>query len=203
MVGRALVGALLSAIFVPAHASLGACGVVATAVDRERTYSTVVDAVESMRRMYLDESIRSDREFVGAIVEREGSYRTSVGRGCANRDVVRFSVSLEADMRLVAFWHTHGAPANLRELFSPEDVDLVKSTQRDFYLITPHGQLRVLRVDDVARGVTVIRSNGPGLDAPIGSARGDAVSKPRAIDARIARQRAVLPTDSRGDAPVG
>ena len=203
MVGRALVGALLSAIVLPIQASLGACGVVATTVDRDREYSTVVDAVESMRRMYLDESIRSDREFVGAIVERAGSYRTSVGRACAGRDVVRFSVSLEADFRLVAFWHTHGAPTSLRELFSPEDVDLVKSTQRDFYLITPRGQLRVLRVEDVARGITTLRSNRPGVDAPIGSARGDPVSKRRAIDERIARQRTVLPTDSRGDAPVG
>ena len=62
MVGPVLVGALLLALVQPAHA---ACGVVATAFDGERAYPTVVDAVVSMRRAVLDESVRSDREFVG------------------------------------------------------------------------------------------------------------------------------------------
>jgi hypothetical protein len=202
MVGRALVGVLLSAIFLPVRASPGACGVIATDVDETRVYPSVVDAVESMQRLFLDESIRLDREYVGAIVERDGGYRASIGRGCANRDAVTFAVVIPAGARVAAFWHTHGAPSNVRELFSPEDVSVVRATQCDFYLITPRGEVRVLRVDDVARGVTMVRSR-IGTGTPMGSARGIRVPPSPRPDERVVHNRAPLPSESRGAVPIG
>jgi len=202
MVSRVLVGALLSALFLPAHASRASCGLVPTSIDADRAYPTVVDAVFSMQRRFLDESIRSDREFVGAILEVNGAYRASVGRGCVNQDTVTFAISVPPGARLAALWHTHGAPAELRELFSPDDVDVVRSMQCDFYLITPRGDVRVLRVADVARGVSMVRGR-VGAGVPNGSARGDSVVPPRRGDARLARGRTPLPSDSRGEAPIG
>ncbi len=76
-----------------------------------------------------------------------GGYWTSVGSGCSGQNTVTFAVQVPAKMQLAAFWHTHGAAAPLRELFSPDDVDLVRSTGRDFYLITPRGEIRVLRAE--------------------------------------------------------
>jgi len=202
MVGRALIWALLSAIFLPAHASRGACGVVATTLDGERQYPTVVDAVASMQRTFLDESVRSDREFVGAIFEDGGVYRASVGRACVGQNTVTFAVSVPPGARLAALWHTHGAPADLRELFSPDDVDVVRSMHRDFYLITPRGELKVLRVADVAHGASIVRGRVD-VSVPEGSARGVSVAPTRRADTRIAHRRVVLPSNSRGDAPIG
>lgn len=197
MVGPVLVGALLLALVQPAHA---ACGVVATAFDGERAYPTVVDAVVSMRRAVLDESVRSDREFVGAVVEYDGAYRASVGHGCVNQDTVTFAVVVPPGARLAALWHTHGAPGGLRDLFSAEDVALVRSVQRDFYLITPRGQVRVLRVVDVARGATMVRDR-IGTGVRNGAARGVAVVAPLREES-IARVRSAAATPPR-DTPIG
>jgi hypothetical protein len=202
MVSRALVGVLLSAIFLPVQASLGGCGVVSTDLDQGHVYASVVEAVEAMQRTYLDDSIRFDREYVGAIVERDGAYRASIGRGCARRDAVTFAVDLPSGARIAAFWHTHGAPSNAREFFSPEDVGLVRANQCDFYLITPRGEVRVLRVDDVVRGVSLVHGRF-GSDTPMGSARGVRVPTATRTDVRIAHSRAPLPTDSRGAVPIG
>ena len=102
-------------------------------------------------REHLQRSLRSDREFVGAIVENgAGEYWTSVGSGCSGQDTVTFAVQIPTAARLAAFWHTHGAAAASRDLFSPDDVDLVRNTGREFYLITPRGEISVLRADDVA-----------------------------------------------------
>ena len=84
-------------------------------------------------------------------------------------------------MQLAAFWHTHGAPARLRELFSPDDVDLVRSTGRDFYLITPRGEIRVLRPSDVPR----IGAIGIGRATASRAAIGRAVKPNRAVVERV------------------
>ena len=202
MVGRALIGALLSAIFLPVQASRSGCGVVATTLDSDRAYPTVVAAVTSMQRAFLDESVHSDREFVGAIFEDGGAYRASVGRACVGQDTVTFAISVPPGAQLAALWHTHGAPADLREFFSADDVDVVRSIRRDFYLITPRGELRVLRAADVARGTSIVHGR-IGMSAPAGSARGVSVAPARRSDGRIAHRRVVLPSDSRGDAPIG
>ena len=141
-------------LFVPcvALASPRACGLVQTSVDRERAYANVVAAVDAMRREHLNRSVRSDREFVGAVVENaSGRYWASVGNGCFGQNTVTFAVQIPPNAQVAAFWHTHGAAAPSRDLFSPEDIDLVRNTGLDFYLITARGEIKVLRPSDVVR----------------------------------------------------
>ena len=192
--------ATLIAVPCSSFASQNTCGVVQTSVDRQRAYASVIAAVDAMRREHLERSVRSDREFVGAIVENgAGGYWTSVGSGCAGQNTVTFAVQVPAPARLAAFWHTHGAAAASRELFSPDDVDLVRMTGRDFYLITPRGDIRVLRPDDMAR----VGATGTRRVSASRATIGHAVEPNVATDACVAQQDSVLPSESRGDAPVG
>lgn len=197
---RSWLVAVLAALPTCTFASANTCGVVQTLVDRERAYASVVAAVDAMRRVHLERSVRSDREFVGAVVENgAGGYWTSAGSGCAGQDTVTFAVQLPLETRVAAFWHTHGAAAALRDLFSPDDVDLVRSTGRDFYLITPRGAIRVLRPGDVTRiGAIGVRRMPAG-----GAAIGHAVKPNVANGQRVAKQNEALPTVSRGEAPIG
>jgi hypothetical protein len=174
--------------------------VVQTSVDRERAYANVVAAVDAMRREHLQRSVRSDREFVGAVVENgSGGYWTSVGSGCSGQNTVTFAVRIPARAQVAAFWHTHGAAAASRDLFSPDDIDLVRDTGLDFYLITPRGEVRVLRPGDVAR----LGSMRVGRLRSIGAATGHAVRSRDASDERVTARSEGLPSGSRGDVPLG
>jgi hypothetical protein len=173
---------VLLAVSCSAFAVPDTCGPVQTFVDRQRAYPSVIAAVDAMRREHLDHSIRSDREFVGAVVEDgAGGYWTSVGKGCSGQNTVTFVVHVPATMQLAAFWHTHGSAAPLRELFSPDDVDLVRSTGRDFYLITPRGEIRVLRPNEVQR----MRVIGSGRATASRAAIGRAVKPNLAVIERV------------------
>lgn len=196
----AWLAAMLSCVAFPAGATPNGCGVVATAIDHKQTYPSVVAAVDAMRRQHLDRSVRSDREYVGAVVENlDGGFWASVGSGCSGQDTVTFTIDVPRGMAVAAFWHTHGAPALYRDLFSADDVDLVRSTGRDFYLITPRGDLRVLRPGDI-RGIDrVVRIKPAGRSF---GATGLSVALPRELRDK-AQHRGVLPSDSRGDPPVG
>ena len=204
MGGRSpLLAAMLSLAAFSAHASPGGCAVVRTALDQQRTFGSVVAAIDAMRLEHLDNSVRSDREFVGAVVaNHDGRFQTSVGSGCRGQDTVTFTVQVPAGMSVAAFWHTHGAPALFRDLFSPDDVDLVRVSGRDFYLITPRGELRVLRPSDIASIAPIVQKRlGP--VPPRGATFGHAVRLPRDADQRVTLRDDPLPTDSRGDSPLG
>lgn len=192
---------MLGWVAFPVGAMPNACGVVRTAIDLRLTYPSVVAAVDAMRREHLDRSVVSDREFVGAVVENpDGGFWTSVGSGCSGQDTVTFAVDVPRGVAVAAFWHTHGAPALYRDLFSADDVDLVRSTGRDFYLITPSGDLRVLRPGDIPGIERVVRKTPVGR--PFG-ATGLSVTRPRGLHAHMTQHRNVLPSESRGDSPVG
>ena len=201
---RSVLAALLCCASLGASASQDACSVVVrTTLDTQRAYDSVVAAVDAMRREHLDRSVRADREFVGAVVaDRDGAFLTTVGSACSGQDTVTFAVQVPSGMSVAAFWHTHGAPAMFRELFSPDDVDLVRSTGRDFYLITPRGELRVLRPSDIANLKPISRKRADPAP-PNGAAVGHAVTPPRGIEVRVTRTDVSLPTESRGDSPVG
>lgn len=172
----------LLAVSCSSFAAPNTCGAVKTLVDRQRAYSSVIAAVDAMRREHLDHSIRSDREFVGAVVEDgAGGYWASVGKGCSGQNTVTFVVQVPAKMQVAAFWHTHGSAGPSRELFSPDDVDLVRNSGRDFYLITPRGEIRVLRPNDVAR----VRLAGTGRATASRAAIGRAVKPNLAIVERV------------------
>ncbi len=198
-----LLATALSCVALQAVASPGSCSVVATAIDRQRSYANVVAAVDAMRQHYLDASIHSDREFVGAVVtNRSGGFWASVGFGCPGQDKVTFSVSIPVEMQVAAFWHTHGAPALFRDVFSPEDVDLVRSTGRDFYLITPRGQLKVLRPAELGAVHAIARGRfGPA--PPKGAALGRSIIVPVVERECVAGYQDALQTISRHDSHLG
>jgi hypothetical protein len=193
--------AMLCCIAFPAAATPNACGVVATAIDHKQTYPSVVAAVDAMRREHLERSVHSDREFVGAVVKNpDGGFFTSAGSGCSGQDTVTFTIDVPRGMAVAAFWHTHGASAPYRDLFSADDVDLVRFTGRDFYLITPRGDLKVLRPGDIAGIDRVIRTRSAGRSF---GATGLSVAPPRDVPEKPMQYRSVLPSESRGDPPVG
>lgn len=99
-----------------------------------------------VKDQFLDDSIWRDREYVGGIFQHaDGSFGFSYGRGHSGQDQVRFRVQVHAGTEIVGFWHTHGAHGPGRTLFSPVDAELVRQTGLPFYLITPAGEIRVLR----------------------------------------------------------
>ncbi len=204
--GSVPLAVILSCAAFSVSATPNTCGIVRTALDQQQKYPSVVAAVDAMRRRHLEVSVRADREFVGAVVaNRDGGFWASMGSGCVGQDTVTFSVAVPRGLEVAAFWHTHGAPALYRDLFSAHDVDLVRSTGRDFFLITPRGDLRVLRPTDVT-GIDRFVQQRLGPNRAFG-ATGMSVIPPRKIDQRIGRVfaecRAVLPSVSRGDPPVG
>jgi len=149
--GMLAVAAPLSANVNP-KSGVGACGVVKTTIQRERAFPTVIATVGAMALEHLAASLRTDREFVGAVLQDSGGrYWAAVGRGCKGQDTVTFAVGVPVGMRVAAFWHTHGSAGPLRDWFSPDDVELVETTGYDFYLITPGGELRVLSQADLKR----------------------------------------------------
>lgn len=103
------------------------------------------------------DSIASDVEYVGALYRADVGLRVNVGRGCPGEDGFTIRLPVPEGHTLIAFWHTHGAPGAHRALFSPEDFALVAAQRRPFYLITPAGELRVLRP-----GMTIRQGAGLG-----------------------------------------
>lgn len=99
---------------------------------------------------FLRSSTRHDVEYVGAVLQRaDGRYTFTQGTGRKGQDSVTFKIRHTRDVQIVGFWHTHGDAGFARDIFSPTDADLVRSMQLPFYLITPHGEIRVLRPEHV------------------------------------------------------
>jgi hypothetical protein len=108
-------------------------------------FGTMRDAVRAAGEQYLEHSRHTDREYVGGVLrDRHGRYRYTVGHAAAGTDTVRFRVGVVTGHELVGFWHTHGRQGSARELFSAEDVALVKGQGLPLYLITPNGHIRKL-----------------------------------------------------------
>jgi hypothetical protein len=171
-----------------------------TSVDRQRAYASVVSRRSTPCAVNTSTARFDPIEFVGAVVENGADgYWTSVGSGCSGqdtRDVRGEDSSAHAARRVLAY---AGAAAASRDLFSPDDVDLSRSTGRDFYLITPRGEIRVLRPSDVGRIGAIGVGRVPASRATIGHA----VKPNIAVDVRMTKRIDVLPSESRGDAPIG
>lgn len=122
---------------------------------------SVETGLDRVKEQFLDVSIRQDMEFVGAVLRHpDGSFEFTQGRGRPGQDQVSFRIRRPLDAELVGFWHTHGAHGPTRAIFSPTDAELVKRTGLPFFLITPEGEIRVLRPEHVAE--TNARSRLPG-----------------------------------------
>ncbi|MEQ8859171.1 MAG: DUF4329 domain-containing protein [Pseudomonadales bacterium] len=91
------------------------------------------------------DSVQNDVEYAGALYRVDDAYRINLGRGCPGEDTFTIRLPVPRGHSLIAFWHTHGTDGAMRSWFSPEDFELVAAHRRPFYLITPDGELRVLR----------------------------------------------------------
>ena len=140
------------------------CRLVKTSLTNDR-FASIAAAVATTASATLAASVREDREWVGGVLrDATGAYRISAGRACAGQATFTFSVPFGARLEVVAFWHTHGADGLARDWFSRDDASLVARTGKDFYLVTPRGELKVLTPRDVAAW----RAESPGtrlLDA--------------------------------------
>lgn len=105
------------------------------------------EAITSMSQLFLAESIRDNTEHMGAILETEdGRILVTHGKAEPGQDRVEFSIRRPKASRIIALWHTHGAPGRATERFSVADSETVRETGLPFYLISPRGRISVLEV---------------------------------------------------------
>lgn len=127
-----------------------------------------------VKDQFLDASIREDAEYVGAVLrDPAGSITFTQGNGEPGQDRVTFRIQRPSDTELVGLWHTHGAHGPTRAVFSPTDAALVRQTGLPFYLITPQGEIRVLRPEHVEGRQTGTRVEGSLSRLPRGSHPGE------------------------------
>ena len=142
--------ALLALAGAPQLETAAMCRRIATYLT-ERRFPSIASAVAATASETLAASLREDREWVGGVLrDPTGGYRVTSGHACSGQATVTFSVPVTAPFELVAFWHTHGADGFERDWFSRDDARLVARTGKDFYLVTPRGELKVLTPHDVA-----------------------------------------------------
>jgi hypothetical protein len=168
---------LTSAALLTALISQSAAANVLTAPLNWQSMSIEV-GLDRLKEQFLDLSVRKDTEFVGAVLRTPaGTYEFTHGNGKPGQDRVSFRIQRPADAEIVGLWHTHGAHGPTRAIFSPTDAELVRQTGLPFYLITPEGEVRVLRPEHVegrSSGSRMIK--GAMSRLPRGSHPGERVS---------------------------
>ncbi len=142
----------------------------------EAAFGSEVAAVVAAGTGVLGRSRAEDREFLGAVLRRGGDYHYTVVPGVAGADRIRARLVIPAGFELVAFWHTHGAPAPERGYFSGVDVALVAGTGRPLYLVDPAGTVRVLKPG--APRLSARAAGRLGLPGRPGFAAGEVLSGP-------------------------
>jgi hypothetical protein len=110
----------------------------------EDGFSTMLEAVIAASNRSNPDSIRLDREHVGAIVQCRGKgYFFTHGAGEPGQAPVTFSVLKPRACKLVALWHTHGAKADDREFFSSEDTAAANRLEKPIFMTNHTGKLLV------------------------------------------------------------
>ena len=137
-------------------------------------YDSATAAVVAAANAHNPASIREDREYLGAILERDGRYTWVAAAGIPGRDRIRVRLSVPADAAVVAFWHTHGAARDEHRYFSATDTKLVRRWRVPFYLADHTGRLKVFRPGDPT--LSPARARKLGLPRRHGFARGTAVT---------------------------
>ena len=94
------------------------------------------------------------------------------GSAAPDQESVTFKIRLPAESRLVALWHTHGAPGRKTERFSIEDGETVRDTGIPFYLITPKGDIKVLEKAVKGKPVRSVAENLSGQRTYVRKFRG-------------------------------
>lgn len=111
-------------------------------------FASELDAVRAAADLYNPQSIREDREYMGAIFELEGRFGYTVSAASRRGDNWRLSIpSMEWD-RVRAFWHTHGDASPARRYFSDTDTNSAKKSGMPFYLADYTGYLKIFRPGD-------------------------------------------------------
>lgn len=107
-------------------------------------FASAFDAVVAATSAVNARSIREDREYLGAILQRGADYHYSIAPGEAGADRIQVRLTVPAGFAVVALWHTHGAAAPERRYFSPTDRALVETSGVALYLADYSGALHVL-----------------------------------------------------------
>ncbi len=110
-------------------------------------FGSELEAITSLSQSFLADSIRENVEHLGAILETEdGRILVTHGKAEPDQDRVEFSIRRPQGSKIIALWHTHGAPGRATERFSVADSETVRETGLPFYLITPRGRISVLEL---------------------------------------------------------
>ena len=138
--------------------------------------ASIESGLSRLKDEFLDESVQLDTEYVGAVLRNaDGSFEFTHGQGKPGQDKVSFRIRRPEDAELVGLWHTHGSHGPTRAIFSPTDAELVRTTGLPFYLITPDGEIRVLRPEHVSGQQRPRRISGTMARLPRGSHPGERV----------------------------
>ena len=129
------------------------------------TFTSEQEALIRVAIVVGTDSRLKDVEYAGALYQVDEGVKLSLGRGCPGRDEFTLRLIIPGGHELTAFWHTHGSRGPARARFSPTDFRLVRIQQRPFYLITPDGELRVLRPGMRVRQGATVGSIGPPVTA--------------------------------------
>ena len=142
-------------------------------------FTSEVNAVISASNLFNPASIDQDREYIGAVLERNGKYFYTVGAGDRAQDAVEIRLRIPASYTIISFWHTHGAPAYKRVFFSETDRRLVEIYKKPLYLADFTGNLKVLfPADDSSHSDDHARRTRDGFlhGSPVRSATGEALN---------------------------
>ena len=125
-------------------------------------FASEIEAVAAAANLYNPLSIRQDREYMGGILSGGARYYYTVSAGGSGSDQVQARIRVPRGFKLVAFWHTHGAPAPARRYFSNVDTRLAREWNMPFYLADYTGELKVFVPGDG----TLLRREAARLDLP-------------------------------------
>ena len=146
-------------------------------------FSTELAAVVAAASRYNPVSIREDREFMGGILYDGECYAYTVGAGERGRDQITVKITVDDNVDVIAFWHTHGAKYAGNRYFSDVDTRLVEKWQRPLYLADYTGALKIIEPGD--RTLSSLRARQLGLPARVGYAAGRVVKDANGNRARI------------------
>ena len=146
-------------------------------------FATELAAVVAATSRFNPVSIREDREFMGAILHDGECYSYTVGAGERGRDKITVRITVDDDVDVIAFWHTHGGKYAGNRYFSDLDTRLVEKWQRPLYLADYTGALKVIAPGE--RTFSSLRARRLGLPARVGYAAGRVVKDVDGNRARI------------------
>jgi len=165
----------------------GVTSAIAGPTSNPQWFGTELDAVVAASQRFNPQSIREDREFMGAILRQDDCYTFTVGAGEPGRDQITITIKIPTGARVVAFWHTHGARRDSNRYFSNVDTELVETWQKRFYLADHTGMLKVMAPGAPTPSRLLARRLG--LPNRSGYARGKIVNDARGKPVRIATRR--------------